>query len=54
VKVNPPIRFSEHPDDYMERWFAEAPTHHCALSIGHNALQLKKVADLLQLDVVTL
>jgi L-arabinose isomerase len=49
-----PIRFSEHPDDYMERWFAEAPTHHCALSIGHNASQLKKVADLLQLDVVTL
>ena len=28
-----PIKFKDHPDTYMARWFAEAPTHHCALSL---------------------
>lgn len=41
------IKFSTHPDDYMDRWFAEAPTHHCAMSVGHNASLFEKVADLL-------
>ena len=40
-------RFKEDPDTYMERWFAEAPTHHFALSVGHNASVFVKVADLL-------
>lgn len=49
-----PVKFREHPDLYMERWFAEAPTHHCAMSIGHNAAQFSKVATLLDLDHITL
>ncbi|MFC5531442.1 hypothetical protein [Cohnella yongneupensis] len=28
--------------DYMTQWFAEAPTHHCAMSIGHNASLFRK------------
>ena len=32
-----PVRFRAHPDAYMTRWFAQAPTHHCAMSVGHNA-----------------
>src|SRR5690606_8417477 len=31
-----PVKFRMPPDDYMDRWFAEAPTHHCAMSIGWN------------------
>jgi L-arabinose isomerase len=49
-----PVRFPEHPDAYMARWFAEAPTHHCALSIGHNSILFQKVGELLQIEHVTL
>ncbi|GAA4702033.1 L-fucose/L-arabinose isomerase family protein [Brevibacillus fulvus] len=42
-----PVFFGKHPDDYLEMWFREAPTHHCAMSIGHNAGLFDKVADLL-------
>ncbi|QGQ98240.1 arabinose isomerase [Paenibacillus psychroresistens] len=49
-----PVRFNKHPDDYMEMWFAEAPTHHCAISIGHNASLFQKVGELLNCAHVTL
>ncbi|MEI7026045.1 hypothetical protein [Paenibacillus sp. y28] len=49
-----PVRFREHPDLHMEKWFREAPTRHCALSLGHNASEFSKVADLLQLESVIL
>ena len=49
-----PIKFKKHPDEYMEEWFAQAPTHHCALSVGHNATLFEKVADLLNIVHVTL
>jgi L-arabinose isomerase len=49
-----PVKFRTHPDDYMARWFAEAPTHHCALSIGHNAALFQKAGELLQIRHVTL
>lgn len=49
-----PVRFRDHPDDYMTRWFAEAPTHHCALSIGHNAPLFQKVGELLKVKSVTM
>lgn len=34
-------------DSYMEKWFMQAPTHHCAMSVGHNTGIFKKVAELL-------
>ena len=49
-----PVRFSKHPDDYMEQWFAEAPTHHCAMSLGHNESLFQKVGELLHIRHVTL
>jgi L-arabinose isomerase len=49
-----PVRFSRHPDDYMSHWFAHAPTHHCAMSVGHNAQQFGKVAELMNLQHLTL
>lgn len=45
-----PVKFKGHPDDHMARWFAEGPTHHCAMSIGHNASVFAKLADLLALE----
>lgn len=49
-----PVKFPEHPDQYMSRWFAEAPTHHCAMSIGHNASLFAKVGELLGIQHVGL
>ena len=49
-----PVRFSRHPDQYMSHWFAQAPTHHCAMSVGHNAEQFAKVAELMNLEHLTL
>lgn len=46
------IRFSSHPDEYMDRWFVEAPTHHLAMSIGHNASLFEKTAYLLGVEKV--
>lgn len=49
-----PVRFRDHPDAYMARWFAEAPTHHCAMAVGHNASLFAKVGELLRIPHVTL
>lgn len=49
-----PVKFRDHPDAYMTRWFAEAPTHHCAMSIGHNASMFQKVAELMKMKHVIL
>ncbi|NGQ96717.1 arabinose isomerase [Brevibacillus sp. SYP-B805] len=49
-----PVKFRKHPDEYMEQWFREAPTHHCAMAVGHHAGLLEKVAELLGCQSVTL
>ena len=43
------IRFDCPPAEYMDKWFAEAPTHHLALSVGHNAGLFQKIARLLDI-----
>jgi L-arabinose isomerase len=49
-----PIRFPADPDACFARWFAEAPTHHFAMAVGHRASLFRKVADLLQIPAVEL
>ena len=49
-----PVRFKSDPDTYMAKWFAEAPTHHFAMSVGHNAEIFKKAADLLRIPFTVL
>ena len=49
-----PVKFKQNPDDYMEQWFAEAPTHHFAMSVGHNNNTFLKVFDLMGLANVTM
>ena len=43
------IRFAEQPTEYMDKWFVEAPTHHLALSVGHNADLFIKIAEFMQI-----
>jgi len=48
------IRFKDDVDTYMSKWFAEAPTHHCALAVGHIAGVLEKVGILMDIPTVVL
>ena len=49
-----PVKFKKDPDSYMDEWFAEGPTHHFAMSVGHNADLYEKIADLMQISYVQL
>ncbi len=49
-----PVLFKKDPDSYMDEWFRELPTHHFAMSVGHNAAVLKKTAALLSILAVQL
>jgi len=49
-----PVRFNTVPDAYMKKWFAEAPTHHCALAVGHIAGVLEKLGQLMDIPTVVL
>jgi L-arabinose isomerase len=39
-------------DAYMDAWFKAAPTHHCAMSVGHNASLFEKTAKLMGIEFV--
>ena len=47
-----PVRFTKHPDAFMDEWFSHAPTHHFAMSVGHNADLFQKVFAILNAEVV--
>ena len=44
------VDFGMDLDEYMDVWFKAAPTHHCAMSVGHNADLFEKVAELLGVE----
>jgi L-arabinose isomerase len=50
--TNSRIRFAKAPAPFMDAWCAEGPTHHVALGTGHQVGRLRKVADLLGLELV--
>lgn len=49
-----PVKFTKGPDAYMDEWFAQAPTHHFAMSVGKNASLFLKTADLLDIPAIVL
>lgn len=46
------VDFGMDLDAYMDAWFAAAPTHHCAMSVGHNAELFQKVAELIGVECI--
>lgn len=44
------VKFAQGPTETMNRWFSLAPTHHAAMSVGHNTTHFLKVAKLLGVD----
>ncbi len=49
--TNSRIRFARGPAPFMDAWCAEGPTHHVALGVGHQLGRIRKVADLLGLEL---
>ena len=49
--TNSRIRFPAGPTTFFDTWCAEGPTHHVALGVGHQIERLRKVADLLGLEL---
>jgi len=45
-------RFKPDTRTFLKRWFAEGPTHHYALGVGHHAKTFKKIADCLGIEAV--
>jgi L-arabinose isomerase len=50
--TNSRIRFALPPDEFIDRWCQEGPTHHVALGVGHLAGVLAKLGTLLGLETV--
>jgi L-arabinose isomerase len=49
--TNSRIRFRSAPAAFFDAWCAEGPTHHVALGVGRRLSRLRKVADLLGLEL---
>jgi L-arabinose isomerase len=49
--TNSRIRFTSGPTAFFDAWCAQGPTHHVALGVGHQLSRLRKIADLLGLEL---
>jgi L-arabinose isomerase len=50
--TNSRLKFSLDPATFMDRWCEHGPTHHVALGVGHQLGRIKKLARLLNLELV--
>lgn len=51
--TNSRLRFGLPPAEFVNRWCAEGPTHHCALGVGHNLGRIAKLASLLRVPLAS-
>jgi L-arabinose isomerase len=49
--TNSRVKFSSGPAAFFDAWCEQGPTHHVALGIGHQLPRIRKVADLLGLEL---
>jgi L-arabinose isomerase len=49
--TNSRLKFALDPAEFMNRWCAQGPTHHCALGVGRQARKVDKIARLLDLEL---
>ena len=49
--TNSRIRFAKGPAEFMDAWCAEGPTHHVALGVGRQLGRIRRIADLLELEL---
>lgn len=49
--TNSRLRFSAGAREFVARWNEQAPSHHCAIGVGHLGSTLNKLASLLQIPI---
>jgi L-arabinose isomerase len=49
--TNSRIRFTSDPAAFFDAWCAQGPTHHVALGVGRQLSRVRKIADLLDLEL---
>ncbi len=52
--TNSRLKFSLDPASFMNAWAEQGPTHHVALGVGHQLAKIKKLARLLDLELVVI
>lgn len=52
--TNSRLRFSLDPAEFIDTWSMQGPTHHCALGVGHQLGKIKKLANLLDLELAVI
>jgi L-arabinose isomerase len=50
--TNSRLKFPLGPAAFVNRWCGEAPTHHCALGVGHVRGKIAKLSELLRVPLV--
>ncbi|MFN8464366.1 MAG: L-fucose/L-arabinose isomerase family protein [Caldilineaceae bacterium] len=52
--TNSRLKFGLDPAEFMNRWSEQGPTHHCALGVGRQVNKIRKLARLLDLELVVI
>ena len=52
--TNSRLKFSLDPAEFMNNWSEQGPTHHCALGVGRQVNKIRKLARLLDLELVVI
>jgi L-arabinose isomerase len=52
--TNSRLKFALDPASFMNAWAEQGPTHHCALGVGHQLAKIRKLARLLDLELVVI
>lgn len=52
--TNSRLKFGLDPATFMDQWCEAGPTHHCALGVGHQASKIRKLARLLDMELVVI
>ena len=52
--TNSRYQFPLSAKEFINKWSKQGPSHHCAIGIGHTAEKIKKIGQLLNIDVVTI